>query len=200
MRRAYPATSAHKIAASRRLTCASATNVSSTKRIQDLAKPIAPAGRTRHGNCGAGDERDELGAPLVLPLVPGPHPTTSCRNGRVVHRRKIGNRWQGRVNFGHCSDVRCTTALPTKAEVHPRSCYVAISGYQHSSFDHFIMTFDASGQLARASNAFSSSRASPKASSSNSHGAKALQQSGPDSDRDRPGRESNFVFNIVGSP
>src|SRR5215510_8552938 len=36
MRRAYPATSAHKIAASRRLTCASATNVSSTKRIQDL--------------------------------------------------------------------------------------------------------------------------------------------------------------------
>src|SRR5262245_52565848 len=41
MRRAYPATSAHKIAASRRLTCASATNVSSTKRIQDLAKPIA---------------------------------------------------------------------------------------------------------------------------------------------------------------
>src|SRR5262249_22549954 len=41
MRRAYPATSAHKIAASRRVTCASATNVSSTKRIQDLAKPIA---------------------------------------------------------------------------------------------------------------------------------------------------------------
>src|SRR6516225_8189222 len=69
MRRAYPATSAHKIAASRRLTCASATNVSSTKRIQDLAKPIAlpPAGRTRHGNCGASDERDELGVPLVLP-------------------------------------------------------------------------------------------------------------------------------------
>jgi hypothetical protein len=25
----------------------------------------------------------------------------------------------------HCSDVRCTTALPPKAEVHRRSCYVA---------------------------------------------------------------------------
>jgi hypothetical protein len=25
----------------------------------------------------------------------------------------------------HCSDVRCTTALPPKAEVHPQSCYVA---------------------------------------------------------------------------
>src|SRR6516225_1556678 len=134
MRRAYPATSAHKIAANRRLTCASATNVSSTKRIQDLAEPIVllPAGRTRHGNCGASDERDELGVPLVLPSVPGPRPTTSCRNSRIVHRRKIGNRWQGRVNFGHCSDVRCTTTLPPKAEVHPRSCYVAISGYQHS--------------------------------------------------------------------
>src|SRR5262249_60504623 len=67
MRRAYTATSAHKIAASRRLTCASATNVSSPKRIQDLAKPIAPAGRTRHGNCGAGDERDELGRLLCSP-------------------------------------------------------------------------------------------------------------------------------------
>jgi hypothetical protein len=25
----------------------------------------------------------------------------------------------------HCSDVRCTTALPPKAEVHPQSRYVA---------------------------------------------------------------------------
>jgi hypothetical protein len=27
--------------------------------------------------------------------------------------------------LGHGSDVRCTTALPPKPEVHPRSCYVA---------------------------------------------------------------------------
>jgi hypothetical protein len=27
--------------------------------------------------------------------------------------------------LGRCSDVRCTTALPPKADVHPRSCYVA---------------------------------------------------------------------------
>src|SRR5262249_42506062 len=29
------------------------------------------------------------------------------------------------VKLGHCSDVRCMTALPPKAEVHPRFCYVA---------------------------------------------------------------------------
>jgi hypothetical protein len=29
------------------------------------------------------------------------------------------------VKLGHCGDVRCTTALPPKAEVDPRSCYVA---------------------------------------------------------------------------
>src|SRR5262245_61641034 len=29
------------------------------------------------------------------------------------------------VNFRHRSDVRRTTALAPKAEVHPRSCYVA---------------------------------------------------------------------------
>src|SRR5258706_6047347 len=29
------------------------------------------------------------------------------------------------VRLGHCGDVRCTTALPPKAEVHPRCCYVA---------------------------------------------------------------------------
>ena len=27
--------------------------------------------------------------------------------------------------LGHPGDVRCTTALPPKADVHPRSCYVA---------------------------------------------------------------------------
>ncbi len=29
------------------------------------------------------------------------------------------------VKLGHPGDVRCTTALPPKADVHPRSCYVA---------------------------------------------------------------------------
>src|SRR4029077_402941 len=29
------------------------------------------------------------------------------------------------VNLSHWSDVRCTTALPPKAEAHPRSCYLA---------------------------------------------------------------------------
>src|SRR5262245_60280840 len=32
---------------------------------------------------------------------------------------RIGSR------FGHCSDVRCKTAFPPKAKVHPRSCDVA---------------------------------------------------------------------------
>src|SRR5215467_4075225 len=99
MRRAYPATSAHKIAASRRLTCASATNVSSTKRIQDLAKPIA--------------------------LLPEPSLRAEARRDRRPpheHRRR--------------HRVRIATE--------PKPC----------------------------------------------------SNCGPDSDRDRPGRESNFVFNI----
>jgi hypothetical protein len=29
------------------------------------------------------------------------------------------------IKLGHRRDVRCMTALPPKAEVHPRSCYVA---------------------------------------------------------------------------
>jgi hypothetical protein len=29
------------------------------------------------------------------------------------------------VKLGHSGNVRCTTALPPKADVHPRSCYVA---------------------------------------------------------------------------
>src|SRR5262249_32626849 len=29
------------------------------------------------------------------------------------------------IKLDRCNDVRCTTALPPKAEVHPRSCYVA---------------------------------------------------------------------------
>jgi hypothetical protein len=29
------------------------------------------------------------------------------------------------LGLGHPGDVRCTTALPPRAEVHPRCCYVA---------------------------------------------------------------------------
>jgi hypothetical protein len=33
--------------------------------------------------------------------------------------------WQRWVKLGRAGDVRCTTALPPKADIHPRSCYVA---------------------------------------------------------------------------
>jgi hypothetical protein len=33
--------------------------------------------------------------------------------------------YTARVKLGRRADVRCMTALPPKAEVHPRSCYVA---------------------------------------------------------------------------
>src|SRR6266481_4237491 len=33
--------------------------------------------------------------------------------------------YTGSVKLGRAGDVRCTTALPPKAEVDPRSCYVA---------------------------------------------------------------------------
>src|SRR5260370_1487260 len=29
------------------------------------------------------------------------------------------------IKLGHAGDIRCTTVLPPKADVHPRSCYVA---------------------------------------------------------------------------
>jgi len=46
----------------------------------------------------------------------------------------------------HCGDFRCMTALPPKAEVHPRSCYVAnvpeaaVSNRSKTValFDHFV--------------------------------------------------------------
>ena len=50
-----------------------------------------------------------------------PRPLGSC----IVHHSKIGRLCLSRVELGHCGDVRCTTALPPKADVHPRSCYVA---------------------------------------------------------------------------
>jgi hypothetical protein len=36
-----------------------------------------------------------------------------------------GGRCPSRVKLGRAGDVRCTTALPPKADVHLRSCYVA---------------------------------------------------------------------------
>src|SRR5262249_4332006 len=42
-----------------------------------------------------------------------------CSTAKLVAER---SRW---VKLGHCSDVHCTTAPPPKAEVHPRSCFLA---------------------------------------------------------------------------
>ena len=38
-----------------------------------------------------------------------------------MHHNKTGCRWQRGVKLGLWGDVRCMTALPPKAEVHPRS-------------------------------------------------------------------------------
>jgi hypothetical protein len=38
---------------------------------------------------------------------------------------KAGRSSPVRVKLGRAGDVRCTTALPPKADVHSRSCYVA---------------------------------------------------------------------------
>src|SRR6516225_1805124 len=50
---------------------------------------------------------------------------------------------EDRLGFkiGHCGDVRCMTALPPKAEVHLRSCYVGevpISAITSPSFEHLV--------------------------------------------------------------
>jgi hypothetical protein len=45
------------------------------------------------------------------------------------------------ARLGHPGDVRCTTALPPKAEVDPRGCYVAFvpqAVIAASSLDHLI--------------------------------------------------------------
>src|SRR5215510_1358729 len=48
-----------------------------------------------------------------------------CRNTALCITAKLIVEWQRWVKIGHCGDVRCMTALPPKAEVHPRCCYVA---------------------------------------------------------------------------
>jgi hypothetical protein len=77
---------------------------------------------------------------------PGPESTTLARRKLLCATQKLITEWQswvGRVSLMRrrrsrhvrfcrlgvqtrpSGDVRCTTALPPKAEVHPRSCYVA---------------------------------------------------------------------------
>src|SRR4051812_46111028 len=55
----------------------------------------------------------------LIMLVP-PH-WMSPPDCRVSNRSSVcrGDRRPDRVNLGHCGDVRCTTALAPKAEVHP---------------------------------------------------------------------------------
>src|SRR5262249_28411184 len=64
--------------------------------------------------------------PTLIILVPARPPRVGSWKGAVPLAQgrpfRCGWLW---VNLGHCSDGRCTTALPQKAEVHPRSCYVA---------------------------------------------------------------------------
>src|SRR5258706_12342837 len=49
--------------------------------------------------------------------------------------------YTGSVRLGRPADVRCMTALPPKADVHPRSCYVAFvpnSGHRPGLLNHFV--------------------------------------------------------------
>src|SRR5262249_340582 len=43
-----------------------------------------------------------------------------CRNTALCITAKLIVEWQRWIKIGHCGGVRCMTALPPKAEVHPR--------------------------------------------------------------------------------
>jgi hypothetical protein len=58
-------------------------------------------------------------------IILRPHGSIPCRRIAFSTFCRCMSFYTARVRLGHCSDVRCTTALPPKAEVHPRSCYVA---------------------------------------------------------------------------
>src|SRR5260370_28030597 len=47
------------------------------------------------------------------------------QKGSGVRHSKIGPPMMLWVRLGRLADVRCMTVIPPKAEVHPRSCYVA---------------------------------------------------------------------------
>src|SRR5262245_21036249 len=84
----------------------------------------------------AAEQRDEL-APLHV--LPSEDHTLShhCRDCRVVHHSKMGR--PSAHEMGPTCPLDCTTALPQKAEVHPRSCYVARvpgTGYAPRFPDH----------------------------------------------------------------
>src|SRR6266436_8094037 len=44
---------------------------------------------------------------------------------RCASQQKLATDGRDGSKLGRAGDVRCTTVLPPKADVHPRSCYVA---------------------------------------------------------------------------
>src|SRR5262249_24459550 len=62
---------------------------------------------------------------MVLPCGGTPAYHIVKRKLCAVRHNKFEPLMTGLGQTRSCSDVRCTTALPPKAEVHPRSCYVA---------------------------------------------------------------------------
>src|SRR5260221_2533413 len=62
----------------------------------------------------------------VWPAVSGLHqPAQIFDSDRILYFPKGLGRFRRRHCLGRAGDVRCTTVLPPKADVHPRSCYVA---------------------------------------------------------------------------
>src|SRR5262249_62204843 len=54
-----------------------------------------------------------------------PRQKKSLQKGVLCVTENLARRCRRWVKICHCDDVRCMTVLPPKAEVHPRSCYVA---------------------------------------------------------------------------
>src|SRR5262249_9632286 len=102
-----------------------------------LTPVTLPPGRLRLGTSpattGSLPGRDELAPLHSIKLHLQPQPGTpsqhtalaSIKSGACRTARFRPTCCPSRVKFRHCSDVRCTTALPPKAEVQRRSCHVA---------------------------------------------------------------------------
>src|SRR6185295_3233324 len=67
--------------------------------------------------------RKQRALPAIRALNEAPHPTLPRIISRESHQKRRFH--TGSVKPGHCGDVCYTTALPPKADVRPRSCYVA---------------------------------------------------------------------------